>query len=207
MPTLVSGNDYTINVNVASAGQYRLCLALGNANAMLVGTGANVVTVAAVTGVSPSALPVTTTDAVTFSLSGSQLNAAGLAYAAKVVPGSSGCGAAGAVPVDTVSVTSATQLTLTINAGASSAIAVGANTVCVQFYASGAFVNVATLNGVAMSSVLLTPTGAAAVPVSDGARAITVTGAALSASDVYSIVTAPTTSYRWAQLPARITTG
>lgn len=162
-----SGSTWTMDVLVPTQGTYRLCVTVRGANTgEFVGTAAtatlHVASVTADTAV-PAYVPVTTSYAVTFTLSGFELDGVsggasgeGLALDAAVVTGtaSSACdgtalAAAGVIGASELTVTSlgASSVQVVIAAGAGNALAVDDNVVCVQLRAGARFYSAGKLQG------------------------------------------------------------
>jgi hypothetical protein len=159
-----------MQVLVPTSGTYRLCVTVRGANTgELVGSAATATLhVAAVTAdtATPSYVPVTTAHAVTFTLSGFELDGVsggasgeGLALDAAIVTGvaTSNCAAdlagAGVIPAAQLTVTSlgATSVQVVIAAGASNALAVNSNVVCVQLRSGAKFYSAGVVNGSCVS--------------------------------------------------------
>jgi hypothetical protein len=161
-----------MQVLVPTSGTYRLCVTVRGANTgELVGSAATATLhVAAVTAdtATPSYVPVTTAHAVTFTLSGFELDGVsggasgeGLALDAAIVTGTatSLCDAAalgaatGVIPAAQLTVTSigATSVQVVIAAGASNALAVNSNVVCVQLRSGAKFYSAGVVNGSCVS--------------------------------------------------------
>ena len=157
-----------MSANIQTPGKYRICITTANGpGTIFVGTAAtatlHVASVTADTAV-PAYVPVTTSYAVTFTLSGFQLDGVsggasgeGLALDAAVVTGatSSACdtaalaAASGVIPASELTVTSlgASSVQVVIAAGAGNALAVDDNVVCVQLRSGAKFYSAGKLQG------------------------------------------------------------